>query len=487
MPLLKNKKIENGVNVFDCPLTSPPLEIANQGNEAIITWFESQKQGSKPLNEAKLLILGEGGVGKTTLAEKIMHGFGRPLPSDSTHGIEIMTHTFQCHNEQEFKANIWDFGGQEIYHSTHQFFLTKRSLYILVDDARKEDTRFDYWLQIVELLSERSPVIIVQNCKAGRQRDLDQTGLKAQFGNVKDVFYLDLSQDSTGFDELLHRIHLELQAMPHTREPWASNWISVRATCEQLRQTGEKRISYERFEAICAESNIQPDGVRVLGRYLHDLGVVLYFHDDPLLRRTVFLDNQWMVNGVYEVLDDTKIKEKQGRFHRQDAADIWEKSDYRNLHDELLQLMMKFELCYPIPDTVDQYLVPHLLPASTPKLEWDEKNSLQLHYRYKFMPKGLLSRLIVRLHRFVKNTEQAWRTGVVFERVGARMRVVETYGEKYLRLHCIGAQSRELVTIVSDEIDRLNGSYQGLKVEKLVPCNCNTCQHLTASEYSSFL
>ena len=34
---------------------------------------------------------------------------------------------------------MWDFGGQEIYHATHQFFLTRRSLYVLVDDTRKDD------------------------------------------------------------------------------------------------------------------------------------------------------------------------------------------------------------------------------------------------------------------------------------------------------------------------------------------------------------
>ncbi|WP_347242416.1 hypothetical protein [Nostoc sp. FACHB-888] len=31
-------------------------------------------------------------------------------------------------NGREFRVNIWDFGGQEIYHATHQFFLTRRSL-----------------------------------------------------------------------------------------------------------------------------------------------------------------------------------------------------------------------------------------------------------------------------------------------------------------------------------------------------------------------
>ena len=56
--------------------------------------------------------------------------------------------------KRKFQVNIWDFGGQEIYHATHQFFLTRRSVYILVCDDRKEDTDFFYWLQVVELLRD---------------------------------------------------------------------------------------------------------------------------------------------------------------------------------------------------------------------------------------------------------------------------------------------------------------------------------------------
>ena len=60
--------------------------------------------------------------------------------------------------KREFHVNIWDFGGQEIYHATHQFFLTRRSVYVLVCDDRKEDTDFAYWLQVVEMLSDGSPL-----------------------------------------------------------------------------------------------------------------------------------------------------------------------------------------------------------------------------------------------------------------------------------------------------------------------------------------
>ncbi|NJO90657.1 MAG: hypothetical protein HC831_18130 [Chloroflexia bacterium] len=40
-----------------------------------------------------------------------------------------------------------DFAGQDIYHATHRFFLSQRSLYALVSDERKENTDFKYWLQ----------------------------------------------------------------------------------------------------------------------------------------------------------------------------------------------------------------------------------------------------------------------------------------------------------------------------------------------------
>lgn len=39
------------------------------------------------------------------------------------------------------KVHFWDFGGQEIMHTTHQFFLSKRSLYLLILDARKLNKR----------------------------------------------------------------------------------------------------------------------------------------------------------------------------------------------------------------------------------------------------------------------------------------------------------------------------------------------------------
>ncbi len=134
------------------------------------------------------------------------------LLESSTEGIEIIQSTFKtalrCQTgwtprellERNFRINIWDFGGQEVYHATHQFFLTRRSLYVLVADDRKEDTDFNYWLQVVELRSDGSPFLIVQNEKQDRRRDINLGSLRARFPNLKDAYRVNLA-DNRGLEQ----------------------------------------------------------------------------------------------------------------------------------------------------------------------------------------------------------------------------------------------------------------------------------------------
>jgi GTPase SAR1 family protein len=109
------------------------------------------------LFEAKLLILGEPGAGKTTLAKKVKDPRYQLQEETSTRGIEVVRWLFPMENGSMFRANIWDFGGQDIYHATHKFFLTKRSLYVLVADSHREDTDLYYWLSVASLFSDGVP------------------------------------------------------------------------------------------------------------------------------------------------------------------------------------------------------------------------------------------------------------------------------------------------------------------------------------------
>ena len=60
-----------GIHVENCPLTNPPPEIVQQGNDAFLSYFaERAKSGVDQLYEAKMLIVGEGGAGKTSLLRR---------------------------------------------------------------------------------------------------------------------------------------------------------------------------------------------------------------------------------------------------------------------------------------------------------------------------------------------------------------------------------------------------------------------------------
>ena len=169
------------INLKGNPLESPPIEVVKKGRQAVIEYFQQlEKKGKDQIFEAKFLVIGEPGAGKTTLAKKIMDpDYELKERNPSTEGIDVFRWQFDLENGQPFFMNIWDFGGQEIYHATHQFFLTKRSLYVLVADARKENTDFNYWLDIVSLLSDNSPLLIIKNEKHDRMPDINESQLTA--------------------------------------------------------------------------------------------------------------------------------------------------------------------------------------------------------------------------------------------------------------------------------------------------------------------
>jgi len=414
----------NGINVYNCPLIHPPPEIVKQGQAAVLNYLrEIEAQGEDHLYEAKVLILGDGGAGKTSLLRRL-YQTDLPLPAEeeSTKGIDIHRHTFTNAAERPFDLNVWDFGGQQIYHATHQFFLTKRSLYILVDDTRNnsqavQDDGFKYWLELIEALSEGSPVLIFQNEKAGRSKSIDEAGIKGRFPNVKDVYRGNLEQADAA-ELLAEAIRFHVQQLPHVGEAVPALWLAIRSELEERKQQAPYISHKDYFQIYGRHLKLDETKALQLSRYLHDLGVFLHFQEDSLLARLVILQNDWATEAVFNVLDDEPTKARSGYFTRADCQRIWALSTYGDLHPELLALMEKFELCYKLADQqIETWLAPQLLSPSTPEAlkDWPQADDLVLTYQYDFLPKGLISRLMVRMHRFVLQPDRSWRSGAYFE------------------------------------------------------------------------
>jgi internalin A len=461
---------------FNEPLENPPPEIVSGGIHEILGYLRQQlEQGKDYIYEAKFLIVGEGGAGKTSLAKKINdESYELDSEEASTEGIDVVKWEFDIYKDKPFRVNIWDFGGQEIYHATHQFFLTKRSLYALVVDSREDNTDLYYWLNIVRLLSKDSPTFVVKNEKQDRTCRVNERQLRGEFLSLKEILATNF-KTNRGLNDVKAAIQHYISALPHVGQALPKKWVDVR---KALESDPRSYISLHEFFQICEANDFyQRKDQLQLSDYLHDLGVCLHFQADPLLKKILILKPEWGTDAVYKALDTQEVKENLGRFSRDQLDTIWDEDQYADMQDELLQLMMNFKLCYQIPGTDKEYIAPQLLDDNQADYDWDESNNLLLRYHYDFMPKGILTRFIVEMHRFIEQQKLVWKSGVVLSNGSARAEVIEYYHKREIHIRVSGSRRKDLLTVISYEIDKINASYERLedKCKKLIPCNCDAC------------
>ncbi len=465
------------------PIPIPPEILAGDPQSILSFYFQTQEGETEIIYEAKFIIVGEGGAGKTTLAKKLQNSQHVINPAQkSTQGIEIVPWKFSLDGKL-FRVNIWDFGGQEIYHSTHQFFLTERSLYTLVFDTRAESPNLYYWLNVVRLLSNNSPIFILKNEKGDRECKLNEGELRGEFDNLERSVAANLANNKK-LKDIEGTIRSHIAKLPHLDIPIPKTWSKIRAELEKYAQQNRNYISIEAYYTLCETYGFRERRQMLeISKYFHDLGVCLHFQSEPLLKRQLILNPSWATNAVYKVADTKEVKDNNGRFTKQDLQTIWHESEYADMHDELLELMQKFGICYPLHNLNNTYIVPILLPIEPPKYDWHPAENLIFRYKYDFMPKGIVTRFIIAMHYLIEQkspsiptSQLVWRNGVILTDNYARAEVIESYNNKEIRIRVVGLQPIVLLAQIRHEFKKIHDSYNDrLKYKELVPCNCSEC------------
>lgn len=434
---------------------------------------------SRSLNEAKLIIVGRGGVGKTSLVRRLL-GRGFDPAEDKTQGIQISPWDLSI-TEAAVRLHIWDFGGQEIMHATHQFFLTARSLYLLVLNGREggEDQDARYWLKLIDSFGGDSPIIVVLNKNDQHPFDLNRRDLQSKFPQICGFIKTEC-KDGTGIDALHAAIINAVSTLNGVRAKFPSSWFAIKDTLAQMPQKlGASFVGYDRYRAICRDhGEVDESAQDDLATILHCLGIALNFKDDPRLQDTSVLNPHWVTAGIYQLLNSPVLAQSGGELRLADLKNLLNPKEYPpEKHEFLLELMCKFKLCFAYPeDPQRRYLIPELLDKQEPVLgrEFEPAACLNFEYRYGILPEGLLPGFIVRTH-LLSRGQPRWRTGVVLQREGcyalAKADVASfAVPRVVIRVHGGTPEKRQqLLAIIRWDFERMHQAIAKLEVEAQVP------------------
>jgi internalin A len=428
-----------------------------------------------PLREAKVILVGEGGVGKTSIVKRLRNNeFHSDL--QMTEGISIKKWSILIDSDDgeiEVNLNIWDFGGQGVYHATHQLFFTKRSLYLLVVDARqgKEAGLLDYWLKLIQTFGENAPIIVVTNKIDIHPIQLPEQQLKRDYPNIVDFAYTSC-ESGAGVGKLTKAIQETISTLPHIHDELFASWFNVKKKLEQLREQNKDYISMDRYVEICEDAGVKElEDQKVLLSFLHDLGTVLAFQDDKTTEDTQVLNPDWITSGIYAFLSSKVIKVAEGVLTLDQIDSILDTAKFPTWkHVFILNTMKRFELCIPLGSENDKFLIPDLLPEKEPEIEWDFDDCISLKFVYEILPRSIMTRFIVKMMAQVepKNTD-FWLRGARLDYEDNKAFIAAGKDEITVWVGGLINTRRQFLSIIRAQLKEINRSFPNLEVQEVVP------------------
>ncbi len=446
--------------------------------------------------EAKLIVLGTEAVGKTSLVRALTTGKACDPQEPKTPGVQhkIFITPWQDSDDQEpIQLNIWDFGGQEMLLQTHRYFLSERSIYIVVHDRREEDARqlLD-WIDTAKARAPESPIIVAINkCDDGRHSlaiDLEQLEAdEEQLVETRVVHCLrstakDYERPPGGgpneyVDRLRALLLTQVRLMDSPNRLVPLGWVRVR---DDLRLEAQNRrvLSPTDFVRICTTADndearvTNPDEQRGLLRILHETGVVVAHgltESSIDFSGIALLDPNWLTTAIYALLADSEVSATGGSFDRDLLQRVLNRRpEIANQYDDagldyVISLMNedRFGLALPLDPTADPptYLLPEALPRKAPlSVRAWQSDSLRFRYRYKHLPNGLISQFIALSSRLAGNDPDRWRTGCTLIVEGCPVLVTSDLRNSSIEVQVAGLARyrKQALAVVRALLDSIN-------------------------------
>ena len=442
-------------------------------------------------------------VGKTSLSAAL-RGEEFVKGRSFTHGIEIETMMLPHPDAAEdMTIRLWDFGGQEVYRVTHQFFFSQRALYLVVWKPREgqEQNEVEGWLRRIRLrVGPAARVMIVAtHCAPGQHPDLDYPHLEREFPDMLAGHFEVDNQTGHGIKELKDAIATEAARLPQMGQKISARWIAARNEITELAQ-GQSEMSFQDFTALCRRQQIRGEEILTLATLMHDLGQIIYYGTDDGLQDFVVLNPEWLTKAISYVLHDDPTRNSGGVLEHGRLREIWQdRPDGPGYpawyHRYFLRLMEKFDISYRLEDE-QRSLVAQLVPYQRPDVPWDSRTPMPARLRHLALvcqldepAPGLMAWLTVRHQQAA--TGRHWRTGVFLRHpiaAYASEALLELPSPTRLALEVRAPSPDHYFHVLSDSIETLIKSrWPGLGYQLFIPCPAVTsggvrCSHLLLME-----
>ena len=512
------------LNLDDNPLNPELAAAYEQGLDAVKEYLRAKAEASVVLNEAKLILIGEGEVGKSCLLDALRD---EPWQKHvSTHGIEIkpvpVTHRDDDGAETNITLNTWDFGGQKVYRPTHQLFFSAPAVYLVVWKPREgpQQGAVEYWINAIKHRAGPDAKVLVVATHGGpqqRQPDIDQQDLRDKFGadTILGFFHVDnrppnydeatdtWSGERKGIAGLKDAIADVAAALPNVGREVAASWSNVLATVRK-RSEKDPYITYKQFQSLCRPKKVSHELAKTYAGMLNELGYVIHYGADDDLKEIMILKPDWLAKAISFVLDDEQTRARHGLVSHEHLTQLWSHPPYEgeegypnDVHSLFRRLMERFDLSYevvidpasnkPIATSLIAQLVDDqslLLPdwGESPQEGDEEKRQVcQIVEKDKDRSanaEGLFYRLIARLHKYSLGRDDFdksvhWQRGLMLEdRYNGRAVLRHVGNDVHITVRAAYPDFLlyELTKEVKWLVEHPDEGWAGLRCDVMVPC-----------------
>ncbi len=315
-------------------------------------------------------------------------------------------------------VQLWDFGGQSEFYTTHHLFLDANAINIIVMDISKglkdpiadsspagskvgmptsQEDMLCYWLRNIQMKAEiqgqqlNNVVLILTHTDMIPAEDIadfrrsllctiqdnilptipqnkifvvDSQEEKENFGNIQECLFQMIKEQKVG---VMYQKDTNSWGAPRP-----VRWLNLEADIYRTQSvTGAKYLQLEDVMKLAKVYHMNEAEVQSFLQFQHTMGDFVYFSDEGL-KETVITHPQWLIDSLKVIITPESFLKKassrdiaemllKGRVDHNALDQIWLNTDVHFL----MELLQKFDLVVDMNSVVGQpqhFLVPSMLP-----------------------------------------------------------------------------------------------------------------------------